>query len=61
VGGNHRRKPWEETMGGNHGRKPWEETIGGNQRKPWEETRENHRPGLLKLNEYYRMKIDLES
>jgi hypothetical protein len=35
-------------MGGNYGRKPWEETRG------------NHRPGLLKLNKYYIMKIDLE-
>jgi hypothetical protein len=49
MGGNHRKKPWEETMGGNH------------RRKPWEETRGNHRSDLLKLNKYYRMKIDLES
>jgi hypothetical protein len=54
MGGNDRRKRWEETIGGNHGRKPWEETIEENHRK-------NHRPGLLKLNKYYIMKIDLES
>jgi hypothetical protein len=37
MGGNRRRKPWEETieetMGGNRRRKPWEETIGRNHRK----------------------------
>jgi hypothetical protein len=40
-------------MGGNH--------RGNHGRKLWKETRGNHRSGLLKLNEYYRMKIDLES
>jgi hypothetical protein len=36
MGGNYRKKPWEETIGGNRRRKPWEETIeetmGGNYR-----------------------------